>query len=429
MADLRRRIVSTIFSEADTKDIVLDVGSFAEKVLLFDTLVLHSRNLQEIPHLVRRFGLGAVTRLFKSSAIELTVDKSSIGFINDGEDVRDPYVVDAQSFQLVQPASMEKDFEYLQGEFESTRLKSWRQLRSALKGAIRAAPPNLNRLQEAPSELIADFREAATASGRMDPYLRAALSREGIDHTGEPIRFEVSLVDNKLGVDTDIEHLFGITPFEAGCVVRDALAGLSGEVGRVHQMRLYNALTPFSDPDTPLFGAHLDYAVRSLHPTTPTGAFYRIVEVKDLPDLRRPEVTETIDLHALLNARRSEEAASFREWLWTAADLSDQDLTEQLEFHLASLADKFGFFLKTPRGRKVRWLIVQGVAGTAAAGAAAAASLIDPIAGAAAAAATAPAMSFANAFLLDKVIPTGPDNSLPATFVHEGYPSIFKAPR
>jgi len=424
MSDLRRRIFATTFSDANNDDVIVDFGSFIERLLLFDTYVLHSRALQEIPHLVQRFGLAAVTRLFKSKAIELSLDISMVGFMDEA---KDPYIVDAQTFQLLQPRSTEKSFSTLQQKFDSARLDSWRQLRSALRRALRNAPPTSSDLQQAPLDLISDVREAAVSPGRMAPYVRAALERANIDHRNQDIRFTVSLVDDKLAFETDLERLFRLSPTRAGKIIRDALMGLSGEISRVHEMRLYNALTPFSDPDTPLFGAHLDHAVRALHPGTPTGAFYRVVEVKDLPDLRRPEVAETVDLHALLNARRSPEAAAFRQWLWTAADLSDEEIAEQLEYHVASLAKKFGFFLQTPRGRKVRWLIVQGVS-SAAGGLAAVASGVNPIAGVVVGAATSPALSYSNAFLLDRVIPTGPENSQPASFVHEGYPSIFKPP-
>ena len=434
MSSLHRRLFASTFSDVTPDDVTVDFGALAERLLLYDTYVLHSRNLLEIPHLVRQFGIDAVIRLFNSDAIELSVDKSAITLLEASSGPQDPYVVHPAAVYLNQPASMEADFAHFHSSFQVRNLSKRRSLIGGLRRSIEAAPLDLNRLPQTTGELMSDFNAAALTPERLNPFVRAALARAEIDPGPEPIRFVVSEMDKKYGVDTDLEGRFGLSPQQAGMVVREAFMGLSSEASRAHEMRLYNALVPFTPADSALYAGHLAYVAQQVDPTVTTAEFERVVTLRGLPNLRTPETATTLDLHRLLSLRESPEGRAFRDWIRTAHTLSDADIEEQLEAHVATLAERFGRFLATHRGRQLRWTLARGIAKVAGATAGAGAGLaMGALAGleagvaaaAVAAEAASGAVSYANSFLLDSVIPSVPEETLPSAFLDPGYTSLF----
>jgi hypothetical protein len=114
--------------------------------------------------------------------------------------------------------------------------------------------------------------------------------------------------------------------------------------------------------------------------------------------------------------------------LWAAADLTDDEVQEQLAYHVDSLGRRFALLLKTPRSRRLRWVAASGFGLAAAAGASAVAASESAIAAAATVAGTAAglAASYADGFLLDRVLPDDSQRSSPAAFVARRYPSLFK---
>src|SRR5579872_7022732 len=74
--DVRRRLLgsSAIVSQSPAdKDLTvrLDVAGFVRRLLLFDTYVLYSVRLKEIPELVRHFGVQGTLELLSSGALEI----------------------------------------------------------------------------------------------------------------------------------------------------------------------------------------------------------------------------------------------------------------------------------------------------------------------------------------------------------------------
>ena len=228
-------------------------------------------------------------------------------------------------------------------------------------------------------------------------------------------------------VDTDLERRFGVSRELATAVARTVFYGIAAELYRVHNMGHFRALVPFSRNDSSLYKAHLDYVTRQTNPATSSDTFSRIVDIKGVPNLRHPGVAQEVNLHHLLEARRSPEAAAFREWLWTAADLSDDEVREQLEYHVQALGQRLSILLRAPVGRRLRWIAATG-AGMAVT--AAATGVTDPLAAAAAVAANAAAagISYADGFLLDRIIPKAGHPPTPAAFISDKYPSIFANP-
>ncbi|OZC01192.1 hypothetical protein [Rubricoccus marinus] len=417
--DPRRRLYAPSIRAPiqDPAHVDVDIGAFVERLLLFDTYVFHSQNLFELPVLADRFGVQALIRLFKSDAVELSVDKASFGVFSPTDGPANPYALHVDAFRYQQPQSFHKDIQLFRESYQISRLSDWRSLTSALRASVERRPASFADLAASDRQRTHDFTIAATTRGRFDPFVEAALARNSVGPNDSPYRFEVSVDDRVFHVDTDIESVFGFDAKTAGQVVQDALLALASEVNRVSEMRLFRALTPFSETDASLYVSHLDYLVRQVDPDTPSDALARVVTLQGLPNLRAPGVAEEVNLHALLDARDSPEGKAFRDWLWAAPDLTDDEVQEQLAYHVDSLGRRFAFFLKTPLGRRLRWVAATGTGLATAA--------VDPTAGAIVGTVAGVAASYADGFLMDSVIPREAERSTPAAFIAKRYPSLF----
>ncbi len=74
--EMTRRFLGSsaiVFQEPGARDIgiKLDVGGLVRRLLLFDTYILYSVRLKEVPDLVRHFGLDGTLVLLSSGALEI----------------------------------------------------------------------------------------------------------------------------------------------------------------------------------------------------------------------------------------------------------------------------------------------------------------------------------------------------------------------
>ena len=329
----------------------------------------------------------------------------------------------------------DRHFSTLRASYDVQRLSHWRSLRNALRQSIDDAPSTHDERDVTDGLLLDAIRDIVCDPVRVRPYVEAALDRHGLSPSDREVRFNAEFVDGagtfggagRYGyvVDTDVQRAFGVDRGRATAVTESVFHGIAAELYRIHNMSHFRALVPFSRSDTAVYRAHLDFVTRQTDPATPSDTFSRIVDIGGAPNLRHPGVAQGVNLHHLLEARRSPEAVEFREWVWTAADLSDAEIREQLEHHVQSMGRTLSVLLRAPAGRRLRWVAATGVgmAATAAAGVA------DPVTAAAAviaANAAAAGISYADSFLVDKVVPAAGRPPAPAAFVSDGYPSIFR---
>ncbi|PAP78014.1 hypothetical protein [Rubrivirga marina] len=416
---LQRRLFATPNTFATDGSFHLDAGAFLERLLLFDTFVLSSNRLNEISTLVDLFGLDAVIRLFKSDAVEVQLGLSQTTVLDTSAPSRGrPYLIRAFPVWTEDREMAKNCLLELRERFEVQNLSKWRSITYALHQSIDQASLTPEEQHKAAALIGNDLIEAGTDSRRLLPYVERAAAHRG--HTLQASEDDVSVefINGTFVVDTNLAGKIGVSTEEFVSVLRKAFFGLGDEVHRVHHMRRFNALVPFAPSEASFYRSHLEYVGGLLDPARPSESFSRIVGVKGLPNLRHTGVAEGVNLHALIDARRSAEGEAFRRWIWSAADLEDNEIEEQLEYHVQSLGARFAALLTAPRGRRVRW-----VAATAAGFAfRAAAEPAGPLA--AAAAGTIP--GFANAFLLDRVLGQAQRQHTPAAFLEEGYQSLFK---
>src|SRR5918994_5772833 len=67
---------------SDPNNVKVDFSSFVRRLLLFETLLVHTHRLQEIPQMVDAWGWDAVIALLDSGAMQLVWDTRTQAAIN-----------------------------------------------------------------------------------------------------------------------------------------------------------------------------------------------------------------------------------------------------------------------------------------------------------------------------------------------------------
>lgn len=380
------------------KDVVVDVGAFVERLLLFDTYILQSRNLQEVPHLIRRFGLDSLVRLLESGAVQLSPEKVAVSLVERQGERRDPYKFEVAAFRMDQPAAAEGDLANLIGTLDCVDVGNRKRLDWALRSSMRLDE------EDAAAAVGSDVRSQLDRMGCITPFVNAALARKNASRLGQAFTFDVDVAEGELGllvqVSTDLERSYGLRPRYVGEVARNAVLALGNESTRLHQMRTHTALTGFRNEDVPLVRGRLDFLQGQIDPGVPAAQFYRVVEAAGVPDLRDPAIADTVDLNEVLEARGSEELRQFRDWLWSLDDVDQAELEERVR----SLRARVGIFAKTTPGRIIRFIATTGLGAIPGAG-----SILGPVS------------SWADSFLSERLI----SSVGPAAFIGTHYTSLF----
>lgn len=412
-----RRIFASALSEVTTQDVTVDFGAFVERLLLADEYILHSRNLQEIPQLVQRFGVGPVTRLFAQDGISICVEKAHVGLIENTSAPMQPYLLHAAAVRLKQPDSSQCDLKLLDGWLNHIQTADRGRLIDSISEALLFADDDFQ------SSLNSDFNIAVQNKARIYPYLETVLAQLGAAKAGKAFAFSAEIGDTitrgqhqgtQLTIETDLERSYGLRPEFVGKAIRKAVLGLSGEVSRVNEMREYNAVSEFNEEDIPLFGEHIDFLQSRVLPDQAKENLHRTIEFANAPDFQDPQFLSKIDLDMLIEVRQSNEAQVFREWLWRVGEFDEEDIAKGVTQLSRPFWERLGGVLESRKGKTLR------VLAASCASEAMSAAIGGPLG---MAASLVPGL--ANAHLLNRFAnAAGPPP--PLAFVRDGYPSLFE---
>lgn len=136
MSKKPKRLFADALSEVTEEDVEVDFGAFIERLILADEYVLHSRNLQEIPYLLDRFGAEPVSKLFAEDDISISVEKAHVGLIEDRNAEKDPYTLNTATMKLEQPDSSERDLKDLSNSLDHLQNADLEQVRSSVGEAL-----------------------------------------------------------------------------------------------------------------------------------------------------------------------------------------------------------------------------------------------------------------------------------------------------
>lgn len=396
--DIRRRLLgpSAIISHSgDSPDINVDVDGFIRRLLLFDTYVLYSVRLKEIPALVPWLGYDGLCQLLSSGALEIRCECAQLveGQFNTPACPLFTFqfhAVDAHNRQQYVHDCLQ-NVHHAHGLQHSQVLK----LKNAVVKAIRSPDmKGLFRTEIAPA-FEHDLLHNPTLTAQA---IRLTLAKER-DAGGLDFDIKVHKVgDDRYEVETDLPYKLNISRDEAHNVIKTGLLAVAGLSQRIAEMKAYTALSGFIDEDLPLFREKLQILAGLANSEQQESRFRRVVSIAGLPQFVL-ERGARIDIEKLLELRSSPEAREFRDWLSTLDSATDGEIQDRIR----GLNAKLGLLAHGTAGKTMRFMVTTAIG-----------LVVDPLMGIAAGA--------LDQFLTNKIV----QRPGIAAFVNESYPSLFE---
>src|SRR5579859_2654021 len=242
---IRKRLLGAsaiVHHEPGARDISveLDVESFVRRLLLFDTYILYSVRLKEIPELVRHFGYSGTLELLKSGALEIRCDCTQFaeGFTNPPlppltfqfhvikAHIRDQYLIDNLSEVNRAPAISAKELMTLKEEV----VRAVRQPDNQAMFASVVAPAFESDV----------LRNKALTKSAARLLLAKQLGIRELDDF--ELHFE-KLGDDRYRAETDLIRKLNLAPDQIHDAIKAALLGISGVDQRIGEMSAHTALS------------------------------------------------------------------------------------------------------------------------------------------------------------------------------------------
>lgn len=372
--------------------------------MLFETYILDSARLLEIPSFVATFGVDGVIEMLTRGVLQIRCEPLVIGQIGQTATVREPDELlppCSYAFRFVQIAEYE-DFVHrclqpLHG-MSGIKHKSILRLKRTIASNLIRVPYGLrDQMQAAGNEELRNspslFRNAvnlelARRFGPGSVKIPIVLRLEEI--APGDFRFE-SDVAAKFNASAEDVHSIGMT---AGFAVFRLTQRLS-------EMEAYSALTGFSPEDITLAQAKFNYVASAIDPHSQERRLQRVLELAALPEFRLEWGERVINVDKLLKIRDSDECRAFREWLRSTDHLSDQEVRQQV----SNLRNSIGSLANSVPGKILRFLVssAMGIAGP----------LNGTVAG------------IIDTFIIERLFPKRGIVS----FISSDYPSLFEYPK
>ena len=381
----------------DEQRVELDASAVIRRLLLFDTYILNSTRLLEMPELVKLFGLSGLMTLLDNGCLKIRCEAISFGHMEE-------MVVDSKACQAVFPM---KDILLIKAanhkDYISNCLQNVHKARINQKEAIKLKRQVVNSFQESPSDLGSaslisareDLKNKMLMSIVIGMSLREIAKVEVPPEAITTVTHQVS--SEKFEIETNITSLVGIDNITAQKTLDNAFRALGVLNLRIEEMQAFNAISGVIGDDLAALVNKFNLVAKVIAGSLDKEqAFTRVVEIVGLHD---GPINGIIDVDKLLRIRESSECIEFREWLKRLNSLSDVEVKRMV----SSFQAKASSLLHGGPGKIIR-LLVPTVIG------------LMPDLGLVGA-----GLAALDAFIAEKIlVETGP-----AAFVNRLYPSIF----
>ena len=385
--------IATTPRDGGDVSVALDVGGLIRRLLLFDTYILYSVRLKEIPGLVQWFGLRGTLDLLSSGAMEIRCECAQY---SEGNFNTPPCPSMTFQFHVLEAHIWEQYLIDCLPELRKTGLVG-RQLMDLQTAVVKAVTHSDNRPMFA-HDVAPAFEGDILSNNRL---VKAAvdlllLQRHGIRNVDN---FELKMNkvgDDRFAAETNLGSKLSLSSEETHDIIKRALLGVAGLYQRIGEMNAHRAVSGFTEVELSLFRSKFEALADALGSNRNESRFLRTLSIAGLCDAVAPN--QMVDVGQLLKIRSGPEAAEFRAWLTDIDRLSDAEVRDRV----ASLNAKLGLAAQTTTGKVLRLLATT------------AASAIPPL---------GIALSTLDQFLWDKFF----RRSGVAAFIHELYPSLFTA--
>jgi hypothetical protein len=395
--EITRRLIGSsaiVSQEAGARDISvrLDVESLVRRLLLFDTYILYSARLKEVPEMVRHFGLEGTLTLLSSGALEIRCDCTQFAEGQFNTPTCPPLTL--QFHVIKAPIHDQYVVDNLANVNRTPGLNSHELMK--LQGAVMRAVQQPDYREVFRSAIAPSFESDVLHNAR---FVKSSVRFVLEKYKGVSIPEDFDLQFQKVGDDryraeTNLIERLSLSTDEIHQTLKTALLGVAGVNQCIGEMQAHTALSGFTAEELPLFRTKLDSLADAHGSANQESRFQRLVTVGGLREI---SADSRIDIDKLLKIREEPETLELRSWL---TDLDKYDETGIKE-RLNSFNSKLGLAVQTATGKTIRFLVTT-VAG-----------LCPPL---------GIPLSLLDQFLWDKFA----RRSGVAAFAHELYPSIFK---
>jgi hypothetical protein len=383
----------------------VDLTALIRNLVLFDTYILESIRLKELPHLVHAFGLDGLSNLLQSGALRIHCDAFTFGqtgqlAILESRRQRGILPLGSYSISTIRQANRETYIEKcltIVDQMTSFQPKLRSRIKEVITSTLIGWPENFGAV--ALAQLKGDLaNNAPVAKLLVAKSLAAHLNKSAPGEFNMRIR---QLGDADFRVESDIGPRFGMDDRETHGIVERGLLGVGGLNQRIESMQVFSAVTGFAPEEVSVLGGKLSFLMNPLLTEEQQKTFQRVLDIHGLPGLDRVDAHTKVDAAKLLEIRVSPECKGFRYWLHRVQDASDVEIREAVD----GLKSRLSSFVHQRAGTSVRLLVTTGIGFV---------PVVGNILG--------PTLGLLDRFLLEKLIPY----SGPAAFINRLYPSIFE---
>jgi hypothetical protein len=384
----------------------VDYGALLRRLILFDSYILQSIRLKEIPYLVKLFGFDGLIDLLNSGALKIYCDAVTTGQI--GQTAIESRVkkgilpLGSYSFATIRAHGYNTYLLSCLKNLDNIKGLSSGQILKVKEAVVRA---NITKAENAGIQTLNQLKNDLISSSSTIKLLikRTLLDQYGIDPTSKEFSIRIHQIDDDdFRSETNIGIIFNLNKNKVHKVVEKSLLTLSGLNQRIEEMNVYQAISGFVGSDLPFFHEKLRFLASTLSLKFQEDyQMQRIITIKEFPDITAEEITTKVNVNKLLKIRSSKECKEFREWLPSIESSSDKEISKRLN----SIQSKLSPILYGKKSRAIRLLLCTGISQLLAE---------NPIPGI--------ALSLIDSFLIEEIFPY----SGPIAFINRLYPLIFK---
>jgi hypothetical protein len=390
MAIIDKLLAGIAIQGEGNKVLGIDASALVTRLLLFQTYILQSVQLEELTFLTKVFGEQGLIRLFKVGALRILFESYTIGQLGQvrgelgltGNTKRLPL-----GFYSFSPVRLHEQERIAERKLDS--------LSKPLAAAVRA---NLIAMPGDFSEKVFDrfYSDIRGNSRVVENSIKRELRRLGIN----PKKLKVQITEvepEDFRAESNLKSEYCLSVENAHRIVERGLLAVSDLNLRLVAMSSYGALTGVREEDKPLLEGKLEVIADLVDSADHQGRFNRVNKIAGLHTLAS-ESTE-IDAEKIIKVRDSEECQSFRSWLRATDARSDAELEERL----TGLNSKIRQAFNSQPGKIVHFVVSNGLS-----------VLTGPLA--------ALGVSAVDSFIIDQLV----RKDAIVSFLSESYPSLFR---
>ncbi|MDD5051710.1 MAG: hypothetical protein PHO27_03125 [Sulfuricurvum sp.] len=395
--DIQNRLIARSAELIDQNSIRFDFDVFLQRLLLFETYILDSIRLKEIPYLIDCFGYEGLIKLLDANIFKIQATANSIGQIgqtflrhNQGREI---LPLGSFSFSSIKSADDKK--------YVSDCLKITDEIpKISTKQKIKLKHSIIDNLTRLPNDFgnksIEQMKSEILRKEIVKKHLSRALMKiYGFENISKQLDVTVhQLSEDDFLVESNIESKFGLNKENTHKVIETSLLSIGTLNQKIEEMKFHNALSGFMGNEIPLFEDKLAFLERDLSPQKTECQMQRILEIKDFPKI---DTIGSIDVEKLLEIRQSNECKLFRMWLKQTDSLNDDEISDEIN----NYREKMASLVNSTSGKTIRWGIGVGMD-------------LLPFGGS--------VYGALDTFLIDKLLPQKGH----IVFINDLYPSIFK---